>query len=230
MLSFVLCDDNELILSKLAKMLDSLFIKYELDSTVSLIATEPSQVLDYINNNTINVLLLDIDLKSSLSGLDLAEKIRAKNKDVYIIFTSAHLEFILVAYKYKTFDFIPKPITLERLEETILRLIDDIKSCTNTNSFIRLNNNSTIINADSIYFIKKQRMKSIFYTDNREYEIYKSFSTLADDLPKNFIRCHKSYMVNINKISDICQNDNSISFNHFNKEKCFIGPPLLLSR
>ena len=61
-----------------------------------------------------------------MTGLQLAEKIREFNKDSYIIFTTGHLEYSLMAYKLKTFDYIPKPITLERLEETVLRLVDDV--------------------------------------------------------------------------------------------------------
>ena len=116
MLSFVVCDDNKSILDRFSKMLESLFIIHNLDAEVSLSSTDPFEVLNYVKNNNVNVLFLDIDFKSNFSGLDLASKIREINNNAYIIFTSAHLEYILMAYKYKTFDFIPKPITQERLQ------------------------------------------------------------------------------------------------------------------
>jgi len=40
MLSFVLCDDNKVILDRLSKMLESLFIKYHFDAEVSLASTD----------------------------------------------------------------------------------------------------------------------------------------------------------------------------------------------
>ena len=126
MLSFVLCDDNKAILDRLSKMLETIFIGHNIDAEVSLASTNPQDVLDYLKRNVVNVLFLDIDLKSTISGLDLADIIRKFNKEVYIVFTSAHLEYILLAYKCKTFDFIPKPISIERVEETIIRLMDDI--------------------------------------------------------------------------------------------------------
>ena len=224
MLSFVLCDDNKVMLEKLSTMLKSIFVKHNIDAKIDLLATKPQEVLDYFSNHSINVLFLDIDLKTSTSGLDLAESIRKYNKDIYIIFTSAHLEYILIAYRYKTFDFIPKPITPERLNETIVRLLDDISCSKKKPFFIRLNNNSTIIEESSVYFIKKEGMQLIFYTENREYKLYSSFKKLEGVLPPHFIRCHKSYIVNINHIGQISSKDSYIIFNKEFEEKCFIGP------
>lgn len=224
MLNFVLCDDNQSILDRLCKMLESLFIKHNFDAEVVFSSTSPENTLEYVKSNNVNVLFLDIDFKSKMSGLDLASQVRKSNKHVYIIFTSAHLEYVLIAYQYKTFDFIPKPITIERLEETFLRILDDIKTDYKKSNFIRIDNRNTIINEDNIKFIKKDGMKLVFYTDSRIYETYSSFNKIKDILPSNFVRCHKSYIANINKIYDISPSDNSISFDSTSNVKCYIGP------
>ena len=83
-------------------------------------------MLNYVSNNKIDVIMLDINLKSNKSGLELAEAIRKINKNSYIIFTTGHLEYAMIAYKFKTFDYLAKPITYDRLEETIKRLFDDV--------------------------------------------------------------------------------------------------------
>lgn len=224
MLNFVVCDDNKVILDRIAKMLESLFIKHHFDAVVALSSTSAEGTLQYVKNNIVNALFLDIDLKSKISGLDLAKQIRKINKQIYIVFTSAHLEYILVAYQYKTFDFIPKPITIERLEDTVVRLMDDLDDKKKKSQFIRLTNRNTIINQDSINFIKKDGMKLVFYTDNRTYEAYSSFNKISEELPSNFVRCHKSYIANINKITDVSPMDNTILFDHNNELKCYIGP------
>lgn len=126
----------------------------------------------------------------------------------------------MVAYKYKTFDFLQKPLTKERFEETILRLYSDIFG--SKSKYIRLDNDKTIIKENSIKFIKKDGMKVIFHTDTRDYETYNSFSKISDMLPYNFVRCHKSYIVNIEKISNIDLSENTIYFS--NSDKCYIGP------
>lgn len=224
MLSFIVCDDNEAILDRLVKMLNSLFMKHNFDAEISFSSTDSAKTLNYINHNNIDAIFLDIDLKSNISGLDIAKEIRKVNKQAYIIFTSAHLEYILVAYQYKTFDFIPKPITLERLEDTITRIIDDLKICDKNSSFIRIDSKNTIINKDSIQYIKKDGMKLVFCTDTRKYETYSSFNKISNELPSNFIRCHKSYIANIDKITDINLPNNTITFDSNDKIKCYIGP------
>lgn len=224
MLSFVLCDDNKSNLDRLAKILDSIFMQHNINARVNFTSTTPEDILTYIKLNTVDVLFLDIDLKCKISGIDLATTIRKFNKNIYIIFTSAHLEYILIAYKCKTFDFIPKPICTERVAETIFRLMDDINYDNEKNVFIRLDNKNTIINEANVNFIKKEGMKLVFYTNTRTYETYNSFSKISEKLPSNFVRCHKSYIANVNRISNIKSDSNEIIFGDTNNMKCTIGP------
>ena len=219
MLNFVVCDDNFQVLNRLSKMLESIFINNNIDAKIGLQAQEANDVINYVEHNKVDVLILDINLKSETNGCDIANIVRQKNKDLYIIFTTGHLEYALMAYKYKTFDYLPKPITEEKLEETINRLVDDMKN--SPKKFIRLNNNKTIINEDEINYIKKDGMKLVFCTDNRNYEAYSSFSKIENCLPDNFVRCHKSYIANVNKISDINYNKHTILFSQ--NESCSIG-------
>ena len=63
-------------------------------------------------------------------------------------------------------------------------------------------------------------MKLVFKTKSNVYETYSSFNKVSDKLSNNFVRCHKSYVVNINNISHI--DANTLFFN--DEAKCFIGP------
>ena len=224
MLNFALCDDNKQTVEKLYDLLESIFIKHNFDATVTFKCTKPEEILEYSKLNDVNVFILDIDLKNKVTGIDVANQIRELNKDVYFIFITAHYEYIMLAYKCKTFDYITKPISKDKVEETILRLMDDINNVSNKNSFLRLNNKNTIINKDSINFIKRDGMKLVFYTDTRNYEVYSSFKKIEEDLPSNFVRCHKSYIANIDKISDVRMADNTIAFSNNKDELCYIGP------
>lgn len=218
MLNFVICDDSFPTLTTLSKMLESIFIEHNIDATVGLATANLSTLFNYIENTTIDVLILDINLKAKLSGFDIAESVRKKNKSAYIIFLTGHLEYALVAYKYKTFDYLSKPLTQERLEETILRLIEDINF--SPANFIKLNNKS-IINANDIKYIKKDGMKLTFCLFDKTYSIYSSFNKISSFLPENFVRCHKSYIININNILNFDIQNNTISFD--NGENCLVG-------
>lgn len=222
MLNFVVCDDNIYILDKISKILESIFIEHNFDANIIFKGTNADEVLQFIKNNynKIDVLILDINLKSEVSGLDIAKNLRNYNKNAYIIFTTGHLEYVMMAYKYKTFDYLPKPITFEKIEETVIRLFNDITN--NSNKYLKLVSKNMLINEDDIYYIKKDGMRAIFISPYQTYEIYNSFSKIQNSLPPNFIRCHKSYIVNINKISDIRININKIYFK--DNISCSIGP------
>lgn len=219
MLNFVLCDDNIPSLKRLSKMLESIFIKNNIEAKIGFSASTPHETLEYIKNNKVDALFLDINLNSNLTGCDIADLIRKKDKNIYIIFLTGHLEYALLAYKYKTFDYLPKPIIDERLEETVLRLMDDMTI--DTSNFIKLNNSKILINANDINYIKKNGMKLVFCTAKENYETYSSFSKFENCLPENFIRCHKSYIVNINSVKKFKINKNILELK--NNQTCTIG-------
>lgn len=220
MLKFVICDDNKKILNQLSHIVESLFIKHSFDAEITLATTSGDELLEYINNNEFDVLILDINLHSKLTGLEIAELVRKTNKNCYIIFTTGYLEHVLTAFKYKTFDYICKPVNIERLEETIIRLFEDAVG--SKTKYIQLDNKNTIINQSKIQYIKREGMKLIFHTDNRDYEIYSSFAKIEDELPDNFIRCHKSFIANIDNITKLEPSTNMIYFD--NNSTCDIGP------
>lgn len=222
MINFVLCDDNIQILSKLKSTLESIFMQYNLDACVTFTTSKIDDLISFVNSNTVDVLFLDIDLNSSYTGIELAKEIRKKNKFVYIIFITAHFEYIVSAYECKTFDFIQKPFSKSRLESTILRLFDDINA--NTTKFIRLNNKYKLINQNLVNYIQKEGMKIIYYMNSGSIETYGSFREIISLLPNNFIRCHKSFIANIDNISNIDFKCNTIYFKNSQLVKCYIGP------
>lgn len=220
MLNFVICDDNLNILDKLKKMLENIFTKNNFEACVSFVSDNPDDVLNFIESNPVNVLLLDINLKSNKSGLDLAEEIRKMKKNSYIIFTTGHLEYAMVAYKYKTFDYLAKPITYDRLEDTMIRLFEDVNGT--TKKYLKIDNKNTIVDESEIQYIKRDGMKLVFHTSSKEYDTYSSFNKFQDKLPETYIRCHKSYVANITQIRDVEPVSGTITFK--DGDTCYIGP------
>ena len=220
MLNFVICDDNLNILDRLEKMLENIFAKNNYDATVTYKSGNSEDILEHMANNRVDVVMLDINLKSNKTGLQLAEEIRKMNKNSYIIFTTGHLEYAMVAYKYKTFDYIAKPITYDRLEETVSRLFEDVNG--STRKYLKIDNKNTIVDESEVQYIKRDGMKLVFHTPSRDYDTYSSFNKFQDKLPKNYIRCHKSCIANIHQIKDVEPVTGTITFK--DDSTCYIGP------
>lgn len=219
MLNIILCDNSNKNLNCLEQTLEKIFIKHDIQANILLKTTKAKEVLDISNTIQANVFILNINLNDDINGLELAAKIRKNDKNAYIIFITEEFEHVLSAYKVKTFDYLIKPLSVKKLERTIIRLIKDIQMA--SKKYLNFNNN-IIIDKNKINYIKRDGMKLIISTKNREYETYSSLNKVIDVLPDNFIRCHKSFIVNVDNIEDVEFNKNTISFN--NNKKCYIGP------
>lgn len=222
MIKFLVCDDNTYTLDTISNMLESIFMKYNFEANVIYKASSDIELLYYIKNYPVDVFILDINLRGQLTGIDIAKIIRENNKDSYIIFITCHGEYDELAFKCKTFDFLRKPIAKSILEETILRLFDDIKGNTLSKKYIKVDNKNTLIDENEIQYIKRDGMKIILHTIFENIQMYSSFKKLQEQLPNNFVRCHKSFIVNINNITKLKPTSNTIYFK--DNSNCDIGP------
>ena len=222
MVNFVICDDEIHMVEKISILLEKAFLKNDFDAKIVLKTTDYNEVVSFMSSNIVNVFILDIEFRgSNITGLDVANKIRKINKNCYLIFITSHFEYVMQAYKFKTFDYLIKnAITLETLTNTLNRLFDDIS---NTNvKFFRVDNRGTFIDLNDIQFIEKNGMRIIYHTSHKDYETYNSFKKIENKLPNNFVRCHKSFIANLKNIVNISFSDNTILFK--NDSICYIGP------
>ena len=54
MLNFVLCDDNASVLSRLSKMLESIFIRHNIDASIILESSKANEVIEFVKKNKFN--------------------------------------------------------------------------------------------------------------------------------------------------------------------------------
>lgn len=222
MLNFVICDDDVHMIEKLSLLFEKAFVKNDFDAQIVLKTQNYRELLSFMSSNLVNVVVLDIEFKNSkINGLNIAEAIRKINKDCYIIFITSHFEYIVEAYDYKTFAYLFKnSLSVDTLSNTLNRLFDDISGT--TSKFIKVDKKGTFIDLNDIQFIEKRGMKLVYHNSHCTIDTYNSFSKIENILPSNFVRCHKSYIANINNIAHISIADSSISFK--NGEVCYIGP------
>ncbi len=222
MLNFIICDDEPHMLDKLSLLFEKTFIKNDFDAKIVLKTSNYKQLLSFMSSNIVNVVILDIEFKNSkMTGLNIAEEIRKINKDCYIIFITSHFEYVMKAYDYKTFAYLFKnALSVDTLSDTLKRLFDDISG--SSAKFIKVDSKGTFIDLNDVQFIEKNGMKLIYHTFHNVVDTYNSFSKIMDMLPNNFVRCHKSFIANVNNIVHISLTDSTITFK--NNEVCYIGP------
>lgn len=208
-MNIVVCEDEEVIRKKIQLHVNKLSLRSETTFNIVLSTGNPYEVFEYINNNPVDTLILDIDLKRpDMDGIKLGNKLRELDKNIIIIFLSSRLERIFESFSCIPFDFVAKPAISPRLEEALEKVAQHKQHAPHGN-FVKIRN--AILNLDQVVYIEKQLSKSIFYTTRNNVEIYITFLELINCLTVNFIQISKSFIINRDYIISINESTKTIS-------------------
>lgn len=155
---------------------------------------------EYLATETIDLCLLDLNL-NGVSGFEILKNTLVKSFHTIII--SARTEQALEAFKYGVLDFIPKPLTRERLREGFDRFNSRVAVGKNEIQHLvvrKHNSNHMISISEILYFEAKDSLVKMHLRGGKHEFIEKSLNRLNQILPGKYIRTHRSYIVNINEI------------------------------
>lgn len=155
--------------------------------------------------NAYHLLIVEAKM-NKMSGIKLVERIRKHNKDMEVIFISDTIKYALYGYKVRAIDYLIKPIDKKELERPLEILKDKINKMAELSSKIVIEYGKKNIKIDYnkiIYCIMFSPYIDIC-TVNDKFTIRKKISDMEKILPSNlFIRCHKSYLVNVKYIRQV---------------------------
>jgi DNA-binding LytR/AlgR family response regulator len=219
----IIIDDDSLAIANLKKLLHP-YTSIIIANTF----TKCKLALEYLEYNTVDIVFLDIKLKDG-NGVDIANKIAHK---CTIIFTTSFTRFALDGYNIGVVDYLLKPIQEERLKIAINKAIFTIKQKQETNVITKQSNNVLNLRADrkiyrvetsEIIFIESLREYICYYTKNNKILTLSNMQEVANALPKNFVRIHRSYFINLDYIKSyntthvILQNDKELTIGRIYK-------------
>ena len=176
------------------------------------------EAIKYLNQNKTDLIFLDIHMPD-FNGFDF---IRTLKDPPYIILTTADAEFAIQAFEYDCIvDYIVKPIKPERFKKSIQKVegklnekvtatvTDKDKQQTGDDFYVNINKRLIKIDIQSIYLVEAKGDYIYLKTDNKNYTVHSTLKKIEEKLPDHmFLKIHRSYIININKIIDI--EDNSV--------------------
>ena len=151
--------------------------------------------LNTIDQNTIDLLLLDLNLNGE-DGFDVLQNVVAKSFQTIII--SAYTDKAITAFNYGVLDFVPKPFDQNRLEQAFMRFTTSEKQPNGDIQFLAVKKAKTIklISIKDIRYIKGAGIYTELHLSNGRIELHdKSLESLEKLLPQMFERIHKSYIL-----------------------------------
>jgi DNA-binding LytR/AlgR family response regulator len=156
------------------------------------------QVLDYVQEKPVDILLLDIQMPQ-LTGLELAAKV---SKDSAVIFTTAYAEYAVESYTLQAVDYLQKPFLPQRFEQAIQKAIDYLqyrRQQQPTAKHITVRSDHRLVNlalADILYVEGRKQYVKIYTTTAAPLMVLDSMKNFETLLPEPaFARIHKSYIV-----------------------------------
>lgn len=163
------------------------------------------KALEYIEEDKPDIVFLDINMPK-LDGMVLGKIINNFEKNIIIVFITAHKEHAVNAFEIEAFDYILKPYSEERIVNTLRRLekIQFVDKCINNKITLKKNNKLRVISICDICYCEARERETIIYTSKEKFIENCSISEFYKRLPKNnFFRSHRSYIVNLEKIVEI---------------------------
>ena len=212
---FILYDDHDLFMEK------SKSIIYEVDNLIgetsikcfSKFNADFEQVIQ--DKSCKKIYVLDIEVPGSISGIEVAKKIRKSDWDSIIIMVTSHTELGYEALKAQIMllDFISKHSDWENHLRSAL--IKAVSLLDNKNVIILDSNGLTyrVHTTDIVYILKDSKeRKCTIQTINDQIMVSKSMTDLGKKLDRRFFQSHRSCYVNIEQISTVDWRNGIIHF------------------
>lgn len=219
MIKAVIIDDEPKAIQSLTWELSSFSDEIEIIKTF----TSPEDAIDYIDQNTLDCLFLDIQMPT-MDGFQLLGKL--SNKDFAVVITTAYNEFAIKALKNEAIDYLLKPIDSDDLEETIKKVKKHTSKLMNSNKIeevllnfnakfdkkrITINTDGKLIflDAEEIEYVESDGNYSTIVMENgQKIVITKKLKEMNDILSENqFFRIHNSYIINLKKIKEFIKSE-----------------------
>ncbi len=236
MLNIFVCEDNEVQRRTIVQIIQNTVLIEELDMQLVLDAGDPHVLLERVkaSQNT-GIYFLDIDLGSNMNGLKLAQQIRLYDPRGFIIFVTAHCELSYMTFQYRVeaMDFVLKDNPAEakvKLRECLLNAMERYTLQTNkTNKVytLEVGGRKISVDYDDILFFETSGNihKVILHAKDRQIEFPSTLKELTSILDSNFVRCHRTFLVNKNNIKEVDTKNRIIHF--ANGETCLMSTRMM---
>lgn len=172
------------------------------------------EAVKVLKKDKVDILFLDVEMPGG-NGFDLLEIV--DNKDLYVIFTTAHSEYAIKAIKNGAKDYILKPIDPDELMASVAKAKKEIDSIKTNGVGTKISSTLSISTPKGLMFVNKEdviyikadgRYSELYCKDDQRYTVCKNIGEYEEELSKDFFfRVHKSYLINCKHVVKINSTD-----------------------
>ncbi|NHN24582.1 response regulator transcription factor [Flavobacterium jejuense] len=156
-----------------------------------------------LNNNDVDLIFLDIEMPL-ISGFDLLDGLKVKPQ---IIFITSKADYAVKAFDYEATDFLQKPISKDRFLKAVKKAIELHQLRNESHEelgeaiIIKSNLKKLKVFTHKIKWIEAYGDYIKVVTDEESHLVLSTMKSFENELPQGkFIRVHKSYIVNLDRV------------------------------
>lgn len=165
---------------------------------------DSESALNFLTENEVDVIFLDVEMPGE-TGFGLLDKLQYMPK---VILTTSKTDYAFDAFQYNVTDYLKKPISYNRFQESIHKISESLKSntpaTTKEDVFIKADGKFIRLNFQDILYIESVGDYVKYFTQTQNYLTHSTLKAVEEKMnPKQFMKVHRSYIVNMSKIKDI---------------------------
>lgn len=160
---------------------------------------------DYDEGRVFDVLVVDIELESASAGMDLARTVRSRDQYVSIFFLT-HLDDVYQdAFEVSALQYLIKPLKYAQLRRCLERTMQQKRFVEDTTYMLNQGkgNQQRIFCSEILYFEAIEQHVVIHMTNGTAYKEWIRLKDVEKQLPKEFVRIHRKYIVNVRHVTRI---------------------------
>ncbi|MEE1280778.1 MAG: LytTR family DNA-binding domain-containing protein [Acutalibacteraceae bacterium] len=194
------CDDNLLDREIVSDLLEEYFNEKGIVYNIYNYLSGADLIYDIQDGKSIDMIFLDIYIGNEL-GINIARKLREEiNFNGQIVFLTSTVDFAIEGYEVDAIGYLLKPIAIEKL----YMIMDKAIQKYNVGIYrIKQRKNIITIKFEDIIYVESSNSRCILHSNKGNYILYKRLNNIEAELrDKRFLRCHQSYLVNMDYIKN----------------------------
>ena len=197
MLSLVICEDEPGVAAQLAALAEDCLRDRAASLTVLGGIGALSQALE--EGLRPDIVLMDVVLKDG-SGIDAARALFPPGSKTQVIFVTGYVEYCSEVYETEHIYFLLKPVEPALLQRALEKAIQRLEEQKNREIVVQNGGKIHQIPVREIRYVEGRGRKVILHCTEETVEYYSTMTGLSEKLPRMFVRCHKSYLVNMDHV------------------------------
>lgn len=207
-MKIAICDDDLKIVKTMEQALSDYFADKLIDAEIS--AYKNGREL--LNSNIVfDMAFLDVEMPS-LSGVEVGKQLKNKNNNIVIFMITSFSEYLDDAFEIGAYRFLQKPIDIPRLYRSLDAALLSISN--REIKFVCINNESAIIETNSIVYCESYKRKTKLITIDGEFISREKLDVWKGKLNELiFYSPHTSFIINFNYIKSFNRKALILSYN-----------------